>query len=314
VLRQLAWATCWVTVAGLPLATCGATLECVYADDTGDTTYDVVVGRGYAYVSSNGGVSIYDVRDPERPQLIADPGWARGAAFGLRLVDSILYVAAIDQGLLIVDVSDPAALAVLAQCGAGAVDVFVHRGIAYVSAMVRDLEVVDVSDPTASTPLSSLSWGNVDGVTGLGDHVYITDRARGIARLDVSNPARPVELGVLSNSLGAYRLEIRGDWLFAAMYVRGVRAYDVSRPHAPLLAFTFSHTGEAWDAGGEYPIMYVADLQEGVEVLDASAPYASGMIASDATLAPHALACESGYIHVADQDEGYVLLRLALDR
>jgi len=60
-------------------------------------------------------------------------------------------------------------------------------------------------------------------------------------------------------------------------------------------------------------VVRVADLQQGLEALDATAPHASRTIVSDATVAPHALEYVDGYVHLADQDEGYVLFCLTLD-
>jgi len=288
-------------------------LERVYADDTGDTAYDVAVGGGHAYVACNGGVTIYDVSDPEAPQLLTEPGWMPGAAFGLSLVDSTLFVAAPENGLIIADVSDPANPEILAQHGSHAGSVVVHRDVAYVSGYSKLLELVDVSDLFHPVTLAELGWTYANGVGGKDDNVYVTDPSRGALVFDVSNPASPRQVRVLPGTDSAYRIEVRGDWMYVAQYAFGVRVFDISSPQYPLSSFYFPHSGEAWDASGEYPIVCVADLQEGLEILDATAPYAARMIASDDSVAPHALAYADGYVHLADQDEGYVVFRLTID-
>jgi hypothetical protein len=291
-----------------------AALERLYADPGEAPGYDVAVGGGYAYVSGNDGVSIYDIREPERASRVAEPDWVGGPAFGLWLEDATLYVAAIDRGLLIVDVSDPLQPEIVGRYGGQVDDVMVHRGVAYVSSYFGNLQSVDVSDPEHPAQLARFSWSNATGAAASGDFVYVTDPHRGIVELDVTDPASPVELRVLADSGGANGLEVRDGWLMAALYTRGLRAYDLADPRSPRLAFTWLDSGEAWDVAGEYPILCTADLQEGVEVIDASAPYGSREIATDADVAPHAIAYADGYLHLADQDEGYVLLRLTLDR
>jgi len=289
------------------------TLERVFADDTGDTAYDVAVGGGYAYVACNGGVTVYDVRDPENPSLLARPGWLNGAAFGLALTGETLLVAAPRQGLVIADVSDPSNPTILSQHGEQAASVSVHRDVAYVSGYGIPLVLVDVADPRDPTEIVEMGWRGANGAGGKDDFVYVTDPLRGAVILDVSDRLNPVESGLLPGSDSAYRIETRDDWMYVAQYSMGIRVFDISSPHYPRLRFSFPHSGEAWDASGEYPIVCVADLQEGLEILDVSASYASRMIASDDTVAPHALEYADGYVHLADQDEGYVVFRLTLD-
>lgn len=282
-----------LTVA-LPLTGLGVTLERVYADVTGDTAYDVAVGGGYAYVACNGGVSIYDIRDPENPSLLTQPGWLSGAAFGLGLVDDVLYVAAPRAGLVIADVSDPSSPRILSQHGESAASVAVYRDVAYVSGYGKLLELVDVADPANPATIMELGWYNANGVGGKDEFVYVTDPSRGALILDVSDRLNPVELSSLPGSDSAYRIEVRGDWMYVAQYSFGVRVFDVSRPRYPRLRFSFPHSGEAWDASGDYPIVCVADLQEGLEILDASASYNARMIASNGTVAPwHRTPCST---------------------
>jgi hypothetical protein len=304
---------CAIVLAVAAAAVGAATVERLYADPEKAPGYDIAVGGGCAYVSGNDGVSIYDVRDPESPELVVEPEWLGGPAFGLWIEEGVLYVAAIEQGLLIVDISDPSDPAIVGRYPGRVGDVFVYRGVAYISGFSANLRIVDVSNPESPSLVAEFGWSNANGAAAFGDYVYITDPSRGIVALDVSDPVNPTEVGVLFDSGGANRLEVSGDWLIAAMYSRGLRAYDLTNPRSPRLRFSHADTGEAWDAAGDYPILCVADLQEGVEVIDASAPYSAREIAADVAVAPHAIEYEDGYIHLADQDEGYVLFRLVLD-
>lgn len=304
---------CVVFLCLLTSLALGQTIETIFSDYTGETAYDVVVGDGYAYVSNNGGISIYDIRDPGHPALLTHPEWTGGSVFGLDLEGTTLYAATAGQGeLLIANVSDPASPVILARYGSDADIVYVHNQIAYVGGYRRTLELVDVSDPTQPSFLLDLGMTGVSGVAGIDEYLFITDSARGVVQFDMSDPMNPVELGVLRNTWSAYKLEIRNDRLHIARYSQGILVFSLSNPRYPVGAFSFPHSGEAWDVSGSYPILCVADLQEGVEVIDASAPYSSRMAAVDTSYAPHAIEYADGYIHLADQDEGYVLLRLLL--
>jgi hypothetical protein len=289
-----------------------ASLEFMFSDDTGGCGYDVVVGNGYAYVSNNVGVSIYDVRDPENVSLLTHPAWTGGAVFGMAIHENTLCMAAPNLGVLVADVSDPAAPVILSRIATNTDAVSLHNGILYVQSRTGPVKVYDIRTPSAPIQLPDLSIRGSTGIAGFGQELYVIDPSRGIVRLDVSDPARPREIGVLRNSGGGYKLEVRGEFLFVARYTNGVCGYDLSGSSTIPQTFSFMHTGEAWDASGEYPIVCVADLQEGVEVLEIPDGGPARMILADSSYAPHSLHYEGGYIHLADQDDVYVLLKLEL--
>jgi len=311
--KLLRYAVAAVAIVAVSIAVCGATLERLYADEANAPGYDIAVGGGYAYVSGNDGVCIYDIRDPDSAYRLVEPKWAGGTVFGLWLEEETLYVASPPQGLLIADVSDPANPEIVGRYPGSVGDLFVYDEVAYIGSYGTNLVAVDVSDPANPERIASFGWTNPNGAAASGDYVYVTDPSRGIVKLDVSDRLNPIEAGTLSASGSAYRLETRGAWLLSANYAAGIRVYSLDNPRFPRLYLTMSDTGEAWDVSGEYPILCVADLQEGLEVVDASAPHASREIAADASVAPHALEYADGYVHLADQDEGYVIYRLTLD-
>ncbi|MBN1858829.1 hypothetical protein JW848_06445 [Candidatus Bipolaricaulota bacterium] len=287
-----------------------ATLSRVFQDDTGGTAYNVALGDGYVFVSNNEGISIYDVRDPEQPAFVTLYDTPSGGAFDLDVVGSTLYAAAIQDGLLVLDISHPAEPLLLGAYGRDVTCALVHHGIAYVCQIGRNMELVDISDPSHPILLSQIGWGGDLGMAASGDTVYVTEPGRGIAMLDVTDPRNVIVRGIVPGTASAYKLEARGEELYVAQFGQGVSAFGIANPRTPVRLFSFPHTGEAYVASGVLPYICVADLQEGVEVIDASVPSAPVPSAVDSTLAPHAVCYADGYVHVADQDDGYVLLRL----
>jgi len=289
-----------------------ATLSRVFQDYTGGTGYCVALGDGYVFVSNNEGVSIYDARNPEEPEFVTLYETPSGGAFDLVVIDSTLYAAAIRDGLLILDVSNPADPTLLGSYGRDVTNALVHSDIAYLCQIGRNLELVDVSDPADPVLLAQLGWGGDLGIAASGDIVFVTNPGRGIVKLDVTDPRNVVERGIVPGTASAYQLEARDDKLYVAHFGQGISVFDITDPRDPTRLFSFPHTGEAYHASGVYPLVCVADLQEGVEVIDASVPSAPVLVAQDRTLAPHSVYYADGYVHVADQDEGYVLLRLTV--
>ena len=70
------------------------------------TTYCVLVRAGLAVASTNDGVVLIDVDDPDAPAVIARFELGNGV-FGMCLMDDCLYLAAIQSGLVLVDIADP---------------------------------------------------------------------------------------------------------------------------------------------------------------------------------------------------------------
>ena len=287
------------------------TLSRVFQDHTGGTGYCVALGDGYVFVSNNEGISIYDVRDPEQPRFVTLYDTPSGGAFDLVVVDSTLYVAAILDGLLILDIANPAEPQLLGSYGRDVTCALVHNGIAYVGQIGRHMELVDISDPAHPVPLTQLGWGGDLGMAASGDTVYVTDSRRGIVMLDVTDPRNVIESGIVPGTASAYKLKVRDDELYVSQFGHGISVFGIADSRDPVRRVSFPHTGEAYVASGDLPIICVADLQEGVEVIDASEPSAPRLVAQDPTLAPHSVYYADGYVHVADQDEGYVLLRLS---
>ncbi|MBU1050852.1 hypothetical protein KKG90_12625 [Candidatus Bipolaricaulota bacterium] len=283
----------------------------VYQDDTGGTAYGVAVGNGFAFVSNNEGVSIYDIGHPEDPGFVTLYETPSGGAFDLSIIDSMLYVAAIRDGLMILDVANPAEPTLLGSYGHDVTCAFVHHQMAFVCQMGRSMELVDVSDPAHPVLISRFDWGGDLGFAASGDIVYVTQPGRGIVLLDVADPRTIVERGVIPNTLTAYKLEARDGTLYVSQFGQGISAFDIADPLHPIRLVSFPNSGEAYVASGVLPYICVADLQEGVEVIDASVASAPRLVARETTLAPHAVFYADGYVHVADQDEGYVVLRLA---
>ena len=282
-------------------------LQRVWQGDTGGTAYDVEVSGGWAYVSNNDGVAIYDVRRPSQPRFVSL--LEIGGVLRLYIVGSTLYAAAPEDGLLIFDIGDPANLRQIGSYGRNVVDVLVHNDIAYLRIMNGgNTEIVDVRDPAHPVELTRM-W-HIRGAAAGGSDLWVGDPARGLVHMDISDPSSPIERGVIFSADNIVSLELRDDRLYVALHSSGTRVYDVSLPAAPRLLLSYPASGEALDVSGGYPIVCVADGYEGVEVLDASRPSGERVLAREGSLQPHSLYYQDGFIHVANMIEGYVLLRL----
>ena len=107
-----------------------------------------------------------------------------GVAEDVYVSGSIAYLADINHGLAIIDVSDPANPTKLGQFdddNGRAYDVYVSDTIAYVAERGEGLEIIDVSNPTSPTELGQFDdGGNVQGVYVNGNIAYVADFGEGL--------------------------------------------------------------------------------------------------------------------------------------
>ena len=206
-----------------------------------------------------GSLFTVDVSSPDAPALLGqiDIDTYDGIV-GLTIDGHTVYAAGGTGGLFIVDISDPAAPLVIGRVPGDVRDVAIVDGIAYLAG--RDgLHLVDVSYPGAAASLGSVSLeGGAAGVAVQGSHAYLSNR--GLARVDVTDPARPAVTGtynapvvvdrIATDSQRAYTIGASG---------RRVSIIDLSDPARPLQvgAYDTPRPTTAIAAHGRYA--YVAD-------------------------------------------------------
>ena len=209
----------------------------------------------YAVGYQSDALTIFDLSDPLLPLIgsIQGAGTPPGGNWlyrPIRLVvfNNIAYVAAqLEDSLTIIDVSNPAAPALLGNIrGAGAPPggnwldaisgVFLgngsYNGLAYCTALADNaLTIIDVSDPTNPSFVGSIQGAGGPNflssprcVYVRGDYAYVTagvDNALTI--INVSNPAAPVFAGSIQGAgaipwLGhAEGLFVEGDYAYVAV-------------------------------------------------------------------------------------------------
>lgn len=161
-----------------------------------------------------------------------------------------------------------------------------------------------------------------------GDRTYLSSWGTGVVILDASNPAEPVQVGMIPGAF-ATSLAVRDDVLFVGTTTNGgiVAAFDVSDPAAPVfLSDVFTSKAMRLRAAGN--LVFVADhmldgqIVPGLRILDATDPAAMSEVglysdacgaASDVAvtddLATAYVACEDG-LHIVDVSDPTAPVRI----
>jgi len=139
-----------------------------------DVGYDVEVNGNYAYVANNYGVVVVDMSVINTPLRVASIEVTDGA-FGLHIVDDLLYIGGTSDGLVIVDISVPTSPDVISTHseGGGIENLFVSDNLAFCITWGGTLEIIDVSNSSNPTTLSLYDVGiNGHDVAVVGNICY----------------------------------------------------------------------------------------------------------------------------------------------
>lgn len=239
--------------------------------------YDIRVQGNLAYASFLNGLLILDFSDRKKPVALSQLYLAGG--FGLALDQNLVFVAAGDKGLQVVDVSESKAprLRGSARTAGEARDVEVLGHFAFVAAGSAGLEVFDVSDPSAPRPASTWdSPGEALGLLVRGDLVYLADGQAGVHILSVRDPFSPKLVGSWDTEGTAEEVAISGNRAFVADGSSGLAVIDVARPSSPRGIASLATSGYAHSVSGDGPCLLVGNLYDGgyqvVDISSAASP------------------------------------------
>lgn len=226
--------------------------------------------------------------------------------------DGIAYIADLQSGVIVLDVSDPSLPFFL-----GAYDsVGSSLGISkqgsriYVADGVDGgLLILDVTDPTNPTYVSSYDTiANAVDVTVDGDRVYIADNAGGLQIFDVLEPTAPLLIGEYNTPDSARMVAIDGDIAYVPDGSTGLLVFDVTDPTNPILLYTHDTLGYAQDFYISENFGYLADGTGGLLIFDLSNPELPTPVGFFATHNSGSVRVLDGKAYIADSDEGIKII------
>jgi hypothetical protein len=243
--------------------------------------WDVDVLRSNAYVVSDGlGLQVVDTSNPFQPAL---RGMYAQAEQALRVVAVQrldkrygFMVGGLDEGLYILDVTDPTAPVLLSRFPVvGAQDVAVRGEYAYLVAH-NGLYILNIADPTqpteigrADTQVEALAVA-VFRETGTQERLVacVLD-GWGLKVIDVTDPAHPALLATRDLSWRGQRVVMQGSLAYLALGPGGVKEVDLSEPSRPQdgRCSSYQNANWIWDLAIRDRYLYTAG-NAGIQVFD----------------------------------------------
>ncbi len=250
---------------------------------------DVKVSGNLAVVGAQrdfAGEAIFiDISDPSNPEVLSRfEASDRGGVHNLFLYKDRAYLASsIEEGLTIVDISDPTRpfqsgfwMNESEEVGSYVHDVFIRDDMAFLSvdnhrAYSGGLVILDLADPDHPVTLCSMPIAaGLHSAWMEEGFVYCNqeygDWRRRLHVIDATDPRHPVEVSTFGphpppfvEIMGPHNPHARDGLLYWAYYDAGVRVFDLATPDQPVEIAYFPSSG-AWGAQPHTDgLVYVAD-------------------------------------------------------
>lgn len=228
------------------------------------------------------------------------------------------FAAGLTALMIVSSISRPAVAAspswhITGQVGGPTSAVAVHGSLAYVGVGFR-LRVYDLSNPAAplqvgeSSPFSDF----VAGVATDGALAYVAAGRAGVRILDVTDPARPSEVGAWDSPGNAEGIAVVGAVAYVADGPFGLRALDVSDPCRPVALGSAFETSFAFGVAVQGGHAFVAAAGAGLLVADVKDPAHLVEVATlDTPGFTRAVATSGTIAYLADQWGGVRIISIA---
>ncbi len=305
--RRGAWAillglSClWLAPAGARAGTPAAPCPPETVGSLGGRPIEMEIVNDLAFVANGfGGMSIIDISDPTRPEVLSTLT-TKEFVWQVTVLDDTALLASGSEGLLLVDVSDPARVSVIGNVGVPfgeeVLAVTTDGDYAYlaVGATPDAIYVADITDPADASIVGSVELnGAPTDIEYANGYVYVSVPTTATFVFDVSDPTSPEFASVIRSGLSDVvnlsdrGFEITDDILYHAYSRLGdgsLETFDISDPLLPQPIGLLRFDEGAFNVGTDGSRAYVAMLHTGVRIVDVSEPSAMTELGSLTALA-----------------------------
>ena len=218
-------------------------------------------------------------------------------------------------GLLVLDISDPAAPIQVGSYSTRdyARAVTVSGGYAYRADRGGGLVILDISDPMHPEEVAAFDTpGSAQDLFLSGGYAYVADSQGGLQIIDVSNPRSPRGVGSWATRGYAEGVYVSGRYAYLATGDVGLEIVDISDPTEPQGVGELDLPGEAHAVWVHGDYAYIAGGYRGLQVVDVSDPAGPELIGSLNTRGEaYGLFLAGSYLYLADYTAGLLVLSLA---
>ena len=243
--------------------------------------YDVQIDGDFAYCGFLNGLVILDVTDRRSPAAVSQ--LYLGGGFDVEKAGNLVFIAAGNRGLKVVDVTDPKAPVLkgeAATAGPAKALAVAGRNI-FIAAGPAGLLVFEAAKLEAPRLIATLDTsGEAEGITLAGTTALVAAGEAGLLTVDIRSAAAPKILGSLDLKGTARQIAIAGKYALVANGAAGLAVVDMSDLSAPKLAASMMTSSYANSIAASGPVAVAGTLYDGgFQVLDIQDPAAPKSLA-----------------------------------
>jgi hypothetical protein len=224
------------------------------------------------------GFKIYNVSNPSSPALLgqtADPG----TYHDLYVEGSLAYLADLEDGLIVFDISDLSNPSRLGDYDVGeqnAAEVQVVGNLVYLAEfgpLGGGLEIFNASNPSNLVKIGEYKdCGIVYNVQVIGEIAYLAAGLNQLITLNVSDPTHPAYLGTYHDGERVRYFYVEDQIAYVTCSNDGFKTIDVSDPTNPQLLGEYSDLGFSIGVFKSGNLAYVGEWDDGLAIFDVSDP------------------------------------------
>lgn len=221
----------------------------ILSDVVEDLVRTSISGNQYLVVSGGAKMWLVNVQNPTTPSLVSTVDVAPGTTCeGIATSGTFAYVAAGGAGLKIYNIATPASPSLVASIDSleYCESVVISGQYAYIAAASRS-HILDIS-----TPASPIYVGRIEAYGGYHQYInvrsgyaYVCNYDAGLAVVNVTNPANPVNVKAEPSGYRTARIIFDGNYAYVAVGDSGMYIYNVTDPANPVFAGSIKTTGRA---------------------------------------------------------------------
>ena len=223
-----------------------------------------------------------------------------------------LYVSAANDGLLIVDFSDPTNPQTIATLPGFASSSVIAGNKLYIASSTAGLYVYDISQPQSPQLVgSSNAWGYTRDIAVYDHYAYVAQSSLGLKIVDVADPAAMSLVGDLefTNRTAVVVSVYQGFLYVGSLGEDGFEIFDLADPAAPQ-AVKYVDIGSAYKFKFVGNYLFLAAVGDFLKIYDITNPAEITELYTFDEGLPYDVAVNSTHVCLADQDDGLLVYRL----
>ena len=277
--------------------------------NTGCPAYNLYLSGDYAYVTTNTGVAVINIKDKSNP--VQAGLIKKNAAVDIKGRDQKIYFVTYDGSFSIADIKHPGKPEIIGSINTLEYpsDLAVEGSFAYINQDNGKMLIFNIENPADPRLVNTIELSKTGQDILLVDNVlYVAVRGRGLLIFDASNPSAPVLKKEIPLDGFAKCLGVDKNLLITGSRSGPVNIFDISSRFSPAKISSIENIGSAFDVYAKDGKLMIADedLKNVLiyDIIDPANPVLLNKI--EFSVPPHSALLEMNHIYVPAVDGFYI--------